>query len=158
MAQILLLTDDQRLYRLLSLLCAECGHEVGKDAPSLLITDKKDIPTHLRSLPCLLIGEGGLPRPFLHTAFKERLLSLLSEDTTPLLTPTEKRIYDALRAASPLVVSRETLSLLAFGNENENESLNLYVHYLRKKLETDGKKRIFAIRGKGYYYADHPTR
>ena len=158
MAQILLFTEDERLYRMLSLLCLECGHTIGSGAPSLLITDKTDIPAHLATLPTLLIGEGGLARPFLHEEFKAKVLSLLSEDTPPLLTPTEKRIYDALRAASPAVVSREALSSVAFGDEEEDGRLNLYIHYLRNKIETQGQKRIFAIRGKGYYYADHPTR
>ena len=38
--------------------------------------------------------------------------------------------------------------------EEDGGRLNLYICYLRKKIETDGKKRIFACRGKGYYYAD----
>ena len=158
MAQILILTDDERLYHLISLLCNECCHEVGSSAPSLLITDQTEIPHHLRALPCLFIGEGGLSRPFLHDDFKELLSSLLSADAPPLLTPTERRIFDALREASPETVSRERLSSLAFGEENEDGRLNLYIHYLRNKIELDGKKRIFAKRGKGYYYVDHTTR
>ncbi len=158
MARILLLTEDARLYRVLSLLCAECGHEIGADAPSLLITDKGEIPAHLAGIPCLHIGDGGLARPFLHEALKSRICALLADDAPPLLTPTERLIYDALREASPAVVSRETLSSLAFGDEDEDGRLNLYIHYLRKKLELDGKKRIFAYRGKGYAYVEHPTR
>lgn len=158
MAQALILTEDERLYHLVSLLCSECRIDVGDTAPSLLITDKAEIPPHLRPLPCLKIGEGGLSRPFLHDDFKERLTSLLAEDAPPLLTPTEKRLFDALRSASPATVSREVLSSIAFGDENEDGRLNLYIHYLRNKIELDGKKRIFAKRGKGYYYVNHPTR
>ena len=157
MAQIFILTDDERLYRMASLLCQDCGHTVGSDAPSLLVTDKTAVPAQLSSLPTLYIGENGLPRPFLHEAFKARIAELLSADAPPLLTPTEKRLYDALRAASPTVVSREALSSIAFGDGDEDGRLNLYIHYLRNKIELDGKKRIFALRGKGYYYADHST-
>ena len=158
MAQVFIFTSDARLYRILSLLIAECGHEVGENAPSLLITDTTDIPSHYASLPRLWIGEGGLPRPFLHKDFKETLAALLAEDAPPLLTPTERRLYEVLRAASPSVVPREVLSNALFGSEDEDGRLNLYIHYLRKKLEAQGQKRIFAKRGKGYYYADHPTR
>ena len=151
MAQIFVSTDDIRLYRLISLLCAECGHEVGDTAPSIAVTDALPLPARFSSLPVLLIGDGGLARPFSHKLLKERMEALLSDAPLPLLTPTEKRLYDALLAASPAPVSREALIRAAFGEERDEGKLNLYIHYLRKKIETDGKKRIFACRGKGYY-------
>ncbi len=158
MAQICICTNDRRLQRMLSLLCAECGHTVGDTLPSLLITDE-EIPTRFASLPLLRIGKDGLARPFSHEAFKARLDALLSLDGTPILTPTERRLYDALREASPAPLDRATLSMAAFGTEEDDGRLNLYIHYLRKKIEADGKKRIFACRGKGYFYdALHPCR
>ena len=71
---------------------------------------------------------------------------------TPALTPTERRLFEALREASSAPVSREELFRVAFGTEEDDGRLNLYICYLRKKIEADGKKRIFACRGKGYYY------
>lgn len=152
MAEICILTDDERLYRMLTLLCEESLHTVGTDAPVLLVTDKAAVPARLASLPRLVIGEGGLARPFSHRRFKECVAALLSEDATPPLTPTERRLYEALRAAAPEPVSREALSRLVFGHEGEDARLTLYIHYLRKKIEKDGVKRIFASHGKGYFY------
>ena len=150
MARILLLTDDRRLYRLLFLLLSEAGHEISGDAPTLVITDKKELPRRLSTLPSLKIGDGGIARPFSHTALLERVEELLSSPTSPLLSPTEERLYRILCDASPAFVSRDELSLSVFGEKEDGGRLNLYIHYLRKKIETDGKKRIFAHRGKGY--------
>ena len=60
------------------------------------------------------------------------------------------RSYRALKEASPSFVSREALVRAVFDTDEDAGKLNLYIHYLRKKIETDGKKRIFACRGKGY--------
>ena len=158
MAEICVLTADARLYRILTLLVLECGHTVGDATPHLLITDKDTIPERLLPLPRIRIGEGDLPRPFSHAELKNRIRTALSGTALPLFTPTEKRLYDALLAASPAPVDRRTLSLLVFGTEEDGGRLNLYIHYLRKKIETDGKKRIFAAHGKGYYYDASHTR
>lgn len=159
MAEICILTDDERLFRMLTLLCLESGHTVGTDAPVVLITDERAVPARVSALPRLLIGEGELTRPFSHRIFQRKLTEILSEEALPPLTPTERRLYEALRAASPAPVSREALSRLVFGGEGEGAKLTLYIHYLRKKIEKDGVKRIFASHGKGYFYdASHTFR
>ncbi|MBE6655936.1 MAG: winged helix-turn-helix domain-containing protein [Ruminococcaceae bacterium] len=150
MAEILLLTEDTRLHRLLFLLCTEAGHTVGSTAPSLIITDTKQIPTRFAALPILFIGEGGVPRPFSHDRIKADIASLLSKEASPLLSPTEEKLYRVLKDASPDFVTRECLIRAVFGCETDDGRLNLYIHYLRKKIETDGKKHIVACRGKGY--------
>ena len=159
MAEICILTDDERLSRMLTLLCMEDGHTVGTDAPAVLITDRAELPPRLSILPRLFIGTDGLSRPFLHSQFKQALAALLAKDATPLLTPTEARLYEALRAVSPHPVSRADLIRTAFGEKGDEGMLNLYIHYLRKKLEKDGVRRIFVSRGKGYFYdASHTFR
>ena len=160
MAEICILTADTRLYRMLTLLVRECGHEVGEKAPQLVLTDKESLPERLLSLPAIRIGGDGLPRPFSHTELKDHIRAALADTVTPPpLTPTERRLYDALLAASPTPVDRRTLSRAVFGTEEDDGRLNLYIHYLRKKIEADGKKRIFAAHGKGYYYdASHTCR
>ena len=153
MANICISVSDARLCRMLTILCREAGHTVGDTDAALLITDKKSTSP----LPTLYLGEGGLSLPFSIPEFHERLLGLLSEGYAAL-TPTEKRLLDALRAASPSPVCRERLMLFAFDTEIVDGRLNLYIHYLRQKIEADGQKRIFACRGKGYYYAENTRR
>lgn len=150
MAEILILTEDPRLYRMLCLLCEEAGHTVGAAASSLVVTNQKEISSRFSSLPVLLIGETGLSRPFSHIEFKKRIEELLSEESLPVFTPTEEKLYRILKNASPDFVSRDTLMREVFEERTDTGKLNLYIHYLRKKIEMDGKKRIFASRGKGY--------
>lgn len=150
MAQILILTDDKRLFRMISLLITEAGHTPNATAPSLIITDKRELPARLSTLPCLWIGEGGMPRPFSHALFKARVEELLSQPSLPPFSPTEERLFRVLRDASPEFVSRDELVRAVFGEEEDGGRLNLYIHYLRKKIETDGKRKIFVHRGKGY--------
>ena len=154
MARICILTTDARLRRMLTLLLEEAGHTVSEVAPVLLLTDGEDAPPQLACVKRLRIGEGVLARPFSHEVLLGQIARSLSATPLPALTPTERRLLDALTAASPTPVDRRTLSRLAFGTEEDGGRLNLYICYLRKKIETDGKKRIFACRGKGYYYAD----
>ena len=158
MAEICILTDDTRLHRMLTLLVSEYGHTVGDGAPHLLITDKEELPERLCALPRIRIGKGGLSRPFSHAELRTRIEDALRETAHPLLTPTEKRLYDALLSVSPAPLDRQTLLRIVFGTEEDDGRLNLYIHYLRKKIETDGQKRIFAARGKGYYYDASHTR
>lgn len=158
MAEIAILTDDTRLYRILTLLVLDCGHTVGATSPALVLTDMKDVPERLSSLPRLTVGEGGISRPFSHAEMCAHIKRIMAGGDVPLLTPTEQRLYDALLAASPSPVNRDTLSRLVFDTEEDGGRLNLYIHYLRKKIETDGVKRIFATRGKGYYYDASHTR
>lgn len=158
MAEIAILTNDVRLHRMLTLLVHDCGHTVGTAAPLLVLTDRREIPERFSSLPCLTIGEGGIPRPFSHKEMCTRIQRMTEASERPLLTPTEQRLYDVLLAASPHPVARDTLARLVFDTEEDGGRLNLYIHYLRKKIETDGKKRIFATRGKGYYYDASHTR
>ena len=152
MARICIVTEDARLRRMLTLLLEDAGHTVGDTAPALLLTDGEDVPPALAGVRRLLIGQGGLARPFSHAALLSAVAEQLSDAPTPALTPTERRLFEALREASPTPVSREELFRVAFGTEEDDGRLNLYICYLRKKIEADGKKRIFACRGKGYYY------
>ena len=143
MARIRLLITDEQLRHAVGLLLGG-EHELVSEDEELLVTDQ---PT-ASSLPTVVIGSAALPRPFSHESL---LCAVRRAATEPVLTPTERRLYEALRAASPHPVSREQLRRAAFPNGGDDRMLNLYVHYLREKLERDGVRRIFASRGKGYY-------
>ncbi len=102
--------------------------------------------SHDASLPR---GARLLRVPFDLYAFADTCRAAIS---TTALTPLEERLLALLRAAEGQPVSRETLMQALWGDEGTEDKLNLYVHYLRKKLEADGVRRIFACRGRGYYY------
>ena len=64
------------------------------------------------------------------------------------LTEVEYRLFSALISKSGFI-SREELSQTVWG-EHESGLLNVYVHYLREKLEADGEKIIISSRREGY--------
>jgi hypothetical protein len=107
-------------------------------------------------------NNAGLIRPF----DDEELISLLSEDSGPQLRLGEKCVFlrgepirlteVELRLLSCLVdgggeyVSRAELIEAVWGEGADGGVLNVYVHYLREKLETEGEKIILSSRSLGY--------
>ncbi len=67
------------------------------------------------------------------------------------LSECEAAILRILCEAEGAVVERRELAAAVFPSAKDPEgSLSVYVHYLRKKLERNGKKHILAHRGGGY--------
>lgn len=115
------------------------------------------------------------PFPVLSRPFRtEELVSLLSdggEQKSPLLaspdcrtvtvrgevislTEREAALFALLTAAGGRAVSREELCRTLFPNaEDAGSALSVYIHYLRKKLERNGKRVIRSHRGGGYSLA-----
>ena len=62
------------------------------------------------------------------------------------------KLLSVLKAAKGKSVSREQLIKEVWGEKGNDGLLNLYIHYLRQKLEKDGQRHIFSVRGKGYSY------
>lgn len=65
------------------------------------------------------------------------------------LTEREFELYSLLREANGASVPRSEICRRIW-NCDDTESLNIYIHYLRKKLEANGTKVIKSHRGKGY--------
>lgn len=67
------------------------------------------------------------------------------------LSEREYACLSCLYRASGAPVSREELLAAVWGADGADPGVvNVYLHYLRKKLERHGKKMIYAIRGRGY--------
>ena len=118
---------------------------------------------------CLTVGRGGtLPYPFPLSALDGLFSS--SAEQSPLypladgsgvalhgrvipLTEVEMKLFQALYRAEG-TVSREELMTSVWGGDADGGVLNVYVHYLRTKLEGAGEKIITATRGQGYKIKD----
>lgn len=78
------------------------------------------------------------------------------------LSATEYALLTALIEADGAYVSRERLLTEVWKDSGEGVGIvGVYIHYLRRKIEQDGVKRIFSSRGRGYRLggeADAPTR
>ena len=65
------------------------------------------------------------------------------------LTEREYELYSILANAKGESVARDKICRCVWGCD-DTESLNIYIHYLRKKLEQNGVNAIRSHRGKGY--------
>lgn len=85
----------------------------------------------------------------------ERTLRLYGE--TVRLTEVEFSLLRALVDARGEFVSREALRLAVWGAEGTESVLNVYIHYLREKLERGSEKVILSSRKLGYALAEKFT-
>ena len=72
------------------------------------------------------------------------------EGETVALTEREAALLALLHRAGGAPIERAALAAVFEGAEDAEGSLSVYIHYLRKKLERNGKRRILAHRGGGY--------
>ena len=76
--------------------------------------------------------------------------SVLTDSGEVFLTDTEFRLYTCLYEAKGAPVSREDLHKTVWNGVGDIGIVNVYIHYLRNKLEQAGTRLLCAIRGKGY--------
>ena len=67
------------------------------------------------------------------------------------LTEVEYSLFRAIYEKGADGATREELVRTVWGEGADEGVLNVYVHYLRQKLETDGERVILAKRGLGYF-------
>ena len=164
---IYIMTEDKRLCREITLAAHPYFVTASLTEATALVIDLDTCPVPETALPLLVIGSDPkkaasypffLCRPFSLDGVKEKLDCLLSRPDQAALTPTEERLLGVLMRAEGKTVSRDLLIREVWGDTGSEELLNPYIHYLRQKTEKDGKRRIFASRGKGYFYratSDH---
>ena len=66
------------------------------------------------------------------------------------LTEVEHALFRAIYEKDGETATREELIRTVWGEGADAGILNVYVHYLRQKLEADGEKIILSTRGHGY--------
>ena len=79
---------------------------------------------------------------------KER--SVLLDGRVIPLTGREYALLSCLYARRGSPVPREVILREVWGDGGDDGLLQVYLHYLRKKLESDGRRRILSVRGEGY--------
>ena len=170
MKRIGVISNDPKLYnkiRLLLLGIAEVEQfkSSAKAKYSLIIadTDSSDMP----DFECVTLGSGGdLPLPFRHEDMialvmgtegeAERFLSLSGDGRHAYisgeeikLTEVEYKLLEVILNADGFVPKEYILDTV-WGDGYDLGVVNVYVHYLRKKLEKDGTKVIISSRNEGY--------
>ena len=132
------------------------------DAPNIFyLADTPDAYASERTLP--------LPLPLGRAAAMlgqtKAPILVLSDDTRSIrlygskikLTEVEYALLHALVKAEGAFISREELRRRVWGEESSEGLLNVYIHYLREKLERGGEKVILSSRKSGYAIADKFT-
>lgn len=167
-----IITDDDLFYKRIFLLegdeldCIRVSSASELSGFELCIFD-----TRSKILPCpsyaIRIGEGEeLSLPLSLPKIKERVrqrnssvgrrLLIDGENSFAMLdgekiklTDTEERLLSLLLTAEDYVSRSEILDKVFHGNENGG-LINVYIHYLREKLEKRGERIILSSRNLGY--------
>ena len=173
MKEFLVLTKDNNLGQLLRLLLRNEGSisvmqtsRIDKSYDCIIADiDTVDAPEATIKLSRNSVS-GSLPIPFAHEELLGKIKALdintdcllrLSDDkkTAKLkgksfsLTEVEGKLLFALTSADGFV-SRDSLLKSVWCAQNDSGVVNVYIHYLREKLEKDGEKIIISSRKYGY--------
>lgn len=160
MLSFAVLSEDIRRKRYLTLLCEDAGFLPADAEKAVLLLADTDtvLPPSRRGV--IAVGKDraiadklGLPfllYPMDEETFPAFCLASLSSPSA--LTPREAHLFALLQAANGKTVPSDVLLREVFGEGVDKGILPVYIHYLRQKIEKDGKKRIFSEKGKGYAY------
>lgn len=168
MKDLYLVTSDERLYQKFKLLLRDSHNIIRADKPykaSLSLVDldsyrgeASGFITMSRTAPC------DIPLPPSHARVKEvlsgdekgRKLCLSDTERTCKLGGKEIRLTEveyrllAMLFSAEGYVARQTLLEGVWEENTDAGVVNVYIHYLRTKLEGDGEKIILSSRKEGY--------
>ena len=163
--KIAILTSDKYLYQKLLLELFEAGLETTENPSEYdaLIVDYDMKAAYPGALTVGRNEKADLALPLAVGALAEKLkskeratLSVCGEDRTVVfsgkkvkLTEIEFSLFSLLYRERTLV-SKERILKEIWKGEADGGVVNVYIHYLREKLETDGQKLILSSRQGGY--------
>ena len=166
---VAVLTRDEYLYKKIELAtlgyasCERCAPEDGLAKYDFIIADVDGVTAPVGALRASRKEECDLAIPF---TFEELHRVLSAKRKAPLqldraeraaylygekirLTEVEFSLLNTLFEAGDYV-SREELLYRVWGDEATDGIINVYIHYLREKLEARGEKIIISSRKMGY--------
>ncbi|AZM61980.1 MULTISPECIES: response regulator transcription factor [unclassified Streptomyces] len=156
----------------------------GRDLPVLMLTARDQVSDRVAGLDAG--ADDYLPKPFATEELLARVRALLRRRTpteeSQILSYADVRLdpdrFEAWRGDRPLHLTRTEFSLLevlvrnatrvltrdalfeamwGFGMSSTANNLQVYVSYLRRKMEADGEPRlIYTLRGLGYTLRETP--
>ncbi len=161
--RVAVITNDKYLRQKIRLLLRGGISDIG-EADLLLTDEEAPVDFSGRVIRMSRSGECELGIPFSfeeleHVLSEKReaepILSLGNRSVTLRgkkipLTELEFALFKTLYSAGGEYVSRESLLSSVWGSTASDGILNVYIHYLREKLEADGEKIIISSRKYGY--------
>ena len=166
MKRICVLTDDVMLFLKIKYELSGCFEvymsDCAEDMTDTVLIDS-DNPKFTSAIGIRMSREGGdITLPFRLGDLKD----LLNEEKCELtigeggavhvgtravrLTEVELALFSALYRRRGEYAEREVLVREVWGENTDMGVLNVYIHYLRGKLEANGERVITCTRGKGY--------
>ena len=163
---VAVISSDSMLFRKIELelldVC-DCTPTDTKDADIRLIDLDSPLDGEHTGLTMSRTEECDISLPFILGSLKERLFpkdgaKIQLEDSGRViigakevrLTEVELSLFKALYLRGGDYATRDELIREVWGEISDGGVLNVYVHYLRQKLEGEGERIIIATRGKGY--------
>ena len=168
--RIAVIGKDKYLYQKIRLSLDECdvifsdgGSESGYDAV-IFDLDSMSAPAPSGAITVSRSGAARLSIPFSerelrHTVFgsgKGKMKLIQENKTVSLggkiirLTELEFELLSALYEKCGAYATRRELVKSVWNDEASDGIVNVYIHYLREKLEADGERIIFSSRKEGY--------
>ena len=168
--KILVVSRDEIFGRAIAIELSDRGYDASFSTTldggyEMFVVDLDSIDvTKLRSLAVTFSrtpGEGMLCRPFLITDLIGAVEMVSSGSSRTVneeryehlhFTEKERMLLDLLLDNRGKVVTGEEIVQKVWGKDEESSNIvNVYIRYLREKLEGNGNRRIiFTVRGKGY--------
>lgn len=166
MKKLMILTHDKYLYRKIELMLRGEYEATAEEYDGLveLVIRESDIDPAVRYSRCVVLGDD-LPLPFSREMLTSAICDTPKSESSLLesgekcaylrgervsLTDVEMALFTVLFEAAGEFVSREELIRRVWGESADGGVLNVYVHYLREKLEKQGEKIIISSRKNGY--------
>ncbi len=170
MTTVKIITSDRELYDMLALWLSDEGIDVtDAHTADLSILDTETASSATSKLTLTIGGENSeLPRPFSRLAFTDAIRTKFSDRKIRFrvdaarrriyhnrnyvaLTEKEYAVFRLLYDSIGSTVSRDAISAVARGGEQETNAADVYICMLRRKLtELFGENPIKTVRGKGY--------
>ena len=172
MKRIAVVTRDVFLYKKISLSLSDCDSVMLDSPEGHLAFDRvfHDVDSCEGSVPDAVTmsrrGQCDLPIPFsldaparyLEDTASARLLpesrEVILGDRSVKLTELEYALFALIVEAGGDAVSREKILKQVWHGDADGGIVNVYIHYLREKLEGEGERVIVASRGRGYSLSD----
>jgi hypothetical protein len=161
--RVLILTADEYLFQKIRLELDGEFECIGTGTADVVLADIDTVDKiPAGALTMSRRGGGDIALPFKLGQLKERLMPkqisalTLGERCAMLdgkairLTDVEFALFKAIYSRGGRYVSREELLSEVWGGSADGGVINVYVHYLREKLEAGGERVILASRGEGY--------
>ena len=165
------ITDDRFLFQKIRLElwgeaeCRLCKNRNEANGADILLIDADYLPeSDCNAITLSRNGRADVAIPFPIGALKSRItgradakLSLNEKESTVKLggrnirlTEVEYSLLSALMKRGAEFTTREELLSEVWGDGAEKGVINVYIHYLREKLESGGERIILSSRGSGY--------